>query len=326
MQKDLFGNLIKTKEEKQRKKEKKEGVVVSFSKAQVLDQCNLKYYNHYYGGNKKKANGDPNKETLWSLKKISNHPLLMGKIIHDTIEIFFNKVKNGEEWELEQLIWLANKKLTDAIAYSQNYKIGQEDTQQYPIDPLKEIALLGLDAEQLKKDGFDLIEKCFSNFCHSPDLKDFYWSEHIATTAIVEKRIIFELAEDVKIDGKIDLAYYDEDEEFFHIVDWKTGEPDFEDTSLQLLVYALWASQELGIPLEDIKIYKAYLEIGKLEQLRLDEYEIERAKTKILQDFAGRIRLLHPKGMAAKVSAFTPRKEPNICLLCPFEDVCYNQN
>lgn len=327
IQKDLFGNIIEAASSKKKKPSELEKLTLSFSKAQVLDQCNLRYYYHYYGSNKKKKYiQESNKEKLWKLKKLSNYSMLMGEIIHDTIEIFFKKAKKGDEWEYEQLIWLANKKLNDSIEHSKTYEIGQVETKEYPPKPLKEIVLMGMDAEQIKKDGMELIEKCFTNFCESPDLKDFYWSEHIAVNAIVEERVIFEITEDIKIDGKVDLAYYDENEEFFHIIDWKTGELDFEDTSLQLLMYAIWANQELGIPLEDIKIYKAYLQKGKLDQLRLSEYEIERAKAKITQDFVSRMKLLHPKGMEAKAKAFAPRKETNICALCPFEEVCYHQN
>ena len=328
MQGNLFENIEKAPAKLEEKKTvKKEKITLSFSKAQLLEQCNLKYYYHYYGSNKKKKSIlEPNKEKLWDLKKLTNFSLLLGQIIHDTIEIFFKKAKKGEEWEYEQLIWLATKKLTDSIEYSKNYTVGQRDNLEYPIPTLKEIVLMGMDAKQIKKDGIELIEKCFTNFCGSHDLQDFFLSEHIASTSIVEKRVVFEIFDGVKIDGKIDLAYYDENEEFFHIVDWKTGEIGFEDTSLQLIIYAIWANQEWGIPIEDIRIYKAYLQKGKLEQLRLDEYEIARAKTKISQDFVSKMRLLHPKGMLAKTRAFEPRLEINICALCPFEDVCYNKN
>lgn len=325
-QRDLFGNIIGTVPKK-KKPPKKEQVTLSFSKAQVLDQCNLRYYYHYYGSNKKKKSiNEQDKEELWKLKKLSNYSMLMGKIIHDTIEIFYKKTRKGDEWEYEQLIWLATKKLNDSIEYSKSYEIGQIDNLEYPPTPLKEIVLMGMDAEQIREDGKDLIETCFKNFCESPDLKNFYWDEHISDTAIVEGKVFFEITEDVKIDGKVDLAYYDENEEFFHIVDWKTGELDFEDTSLQLVIYAIWANQELGVPIENIRIYKAYLKTGKLDQLRLDEYEVERAKAKISQDFVSRMKLLHPKGMEAKRAAFAPRMEKNICALCPFEAVCYHQN
>ena len=196
---------------------------------------------------------------------------------------------------------------------------------EFPIPPLKEIVLMKMDAEQIKKDGIALIEKCFTNFCDSPDFEPFFLDEYIISAAKVEERVFFEIFDGIVIDGKVDFAYYDENEEFFHIIDWKTGEIDFEDTSLQLLIYAIWANQELGIPVECIKIHKAYLQKGKLEELRLDEYEIERAKAKILQDFVSKMRLLHPKGMAAKAGAFEPRLEVNICALCPFEDVCNHE-
>ena len=325
-QKDLFGNIVATTS-KNIKLPKKDQVKLSFSKAQVLDQCNLKYYYHYFGSNKKKKSiEEPNKEMLWNLKKLQNYPMLIGNIIHETIELFYKKVKEGKDWEYEQMIWLANKKLNDSIEHSKTYKIGQVETKEYPPKPLKEIVLMGMDTEQIKKNGIELIETCFKNFRDSPDLKDFYWNEHISDTAIIEGKVSFEIIEGVKIDGKIDLAYYDENKEFFHIIDWKTGEIDFENTSLQLVIYAIWANQELGIPIENIKIYKAYLQVGKLDQLRLNEYEIERAKAKISQDFISRMKLLHPKGMAARKSAFEPRKEKNICALCPFETACYHKN
>ena len=200
-QKDLFG---KTKENnikvKKKKTVKKEMLTLSFSKAQILEQCNLRYYYHYYGSNKKKKSiQELNKETLWHLKKLSNYSMLIGMVIHDTIEIFFKKAKKGDAWEYEQLLWLATKKLNDSIEYSKNYKVGQIDNLKYPIPPLKEIALMGMNAEQIRSDGIELIEKCLKNFCNIPELHFFYKSDHIAKNATVEKRVIFEITEGVKI-------------------------------------------------------------------------------------------------------------------------------
>ncbi len=71
--------------------------------------------------------------------------------------------------------------------------------------------------------------------------------------------------EDILVEGAIDLMYPADDG--WVIVDWKTGQNDSEESSLQLLTYALWAHEEFDVPLEAISLFKAFLTEGVAEPL-----------------------------------------------------------
>jgi CRISPR/Cas system-associated exonuclease Cas4 (RecB family) len=105
------------------------------------------------------------------------------------------------------------------------------------------------------------------------------------------------------------------------IADWKTGKKELQDTSLQLLVYALWARQFREWDFDSVEIQKAYLASGQLEKLEYSELHINRARARIMQDVEV-LKEMDEFGKDAIKEAFAMHKGKN-CKLCPFEEICH---
>ncbi len=290
----------------------------SFSKMGTLRQCPRRYYYQYYGSKKRLASKEPDKERLIFLSSLSNKYLVSGSIIHTAVATYLKKRSEGDEWNLARLVGWGKKLLAESIGYSQNKRNGTTDIRQYPPEIIKEIYYSEVDLSGFRA---EVEEKIVSN------LINFMESERFATLkkgasqpgAMIERKTVFTLDEATKVDGQIDVAFKTDNE--LTIADWKTGKVEFEDTSLQLLAYALWAIEKEGASSNQIRIQKAYLQEDKLENLEFSEEHLFRARTRIFQD-AEVMRELHEFGKEGVSEAFTPCKQDKICTSCPFEEIC----
>ncbi len=311
MQYDLFNKVPLVPEEK---------ISWSFSKVGTLKQCPRKYYYQYYGSKKRLALDETEKERLIFLSGLSNQHLVGGSIVHTVIATFLKKRSSGEEWELDRLISWAKKILQDSITFSENNRDGHSDVRKYPPDILKEVYYSKVDPAELRNETEIKIVTNLTNFIESEKF-EFLKGGASQPGAMVERKAVFELEKNTKIDGQIDVAFKADNR--IIIADWKTGKVEFQDTSLQLLAYALWAIEILGVSPTEIKIQKAYLLEDKIEDLEFSEQHLFRAKTRILQDVE-MIRELHDFGKSAVSEAFTKCDQEKICDLCPFQEVCQN--
>jgi CRISPR/Cas system-associated exonuclease Cas4 (RecB family) len=311
IQYDLFGVAEKVSLEK---------IAWSNSKRQVLRQCPRKFYYQYFGASKKNAFSQPFKDRLVFLKQLSNKYLLQGEIVHTIIANYFNKIKkSGEEWNFERCKNWAYKMVEDSVEYSQKIKANIDDTRQFKPLILKEIySSESVDCQELINESKEKIIKNIENF--------FYSAKFILLKnggkklgSIIEGKIRFEPEDGIKVEGVIDICYWDNDQ--FIIADWKTGKNSDEDTSLQLLAYALWAIQEKEVLPKYIKIQKAYLHEDKLEDLEFSEKNLIRAKSRIIQD-VDEMRQILDFAKAGIFEAFDKCNQPKICALCPFQEVC----
>jgi hypothetical protein len=321
---DLFGTIIN--QNNLEKKSQKPNIDWSYSKREVLKQCPRKYYYKYYGSKKTRSLNTPFKSELVELSYIENKYLLIGKVIHSVIATYFKKAKNGEIWAVDRLLKWANKLIDDSIQSSKKFKIvGITEflTMQYRPILLKEIIELNINGENIKKEASEKIDTCLRNFIQSRDFQDLIVIEGFSNS-MIEVVSTFSIEKNIKInvDGKIDFAFKINDA--FQIIDWKTGKLEVEESSLQMLVYALWAMEKQGQKLENINIQKAYLFENKLEKLIIDNTQIERAKAMIQQD-AEEMLLLDEFGKSGNYKAFDKCDESNkgkVCNQCPFQKVC----
>lgn len=71
----------------------------------------------------------------------------------------------------------------------------------------------------------------------------------------------------------------------FVITDWKSRQPAlFEDPSLQLRVYALWAYQEFEPDLDRISIQLVFTSDGRIDYQSVDEVDLTQLKDQIVAD------------------------------------------
>lgn len=292
------------------------------SKIGTQKQCSWKYYCQYYGSKQTKAKSDENKSRLQYLAGLSNKSLVAGEIIHSVVAAYFRKGKQNEIWSADRLVNFALSILRAAIQYSKDERAGKHKIFTYPPPILKEIYYGSIDEKALYQEIADRLQTSLKNF-HQSELFAHLRMNGIKADAIIEGKCIYTLPEHIKVDGVIDLAFHDQGK--FWITDWKTGKVEEEETSLQLLSYALWATRQKGIPKEAVNIQKAYLLDNRLEPLEYSEEQLGRAKVRIMQDVEI-LRELDEFGIEGRHEAFTKCKQPRICNLCPFQEVCDKSN
>lgn len=289
----------------------------SFSKMEMLNSCSRKYYYYYFGGKKRKAKEDTNKDAIAFYSAMSNKHTSVGDIVHRCIATFLRKRQKGQDWNLDNLKWLANEQLKDKITHTIKLKNKENTSNQFPISPIKELFDDMVNENELIDFAKAKINQSLEYFYSS---EDFKWIRESASynDTIVEETAKFNLS-NIHVDGKIDVAFHSDGK--FHIVDWKTSYSEYEETSVQLLVYALWAVNKYEKEIEEICIHKAYLLDGKLETLEFSRKHIERAIAKIKQS-VDEMMLLEKYGADGIIEAFDRCDERKVCQLCQFEKIC----
>ncbi len=315
MQLDLFGNIVIANE----------GASVaskvnwSYSKMQIFRDCPRKYYYMYYGSKKRNAKDEPLKMELIELSKLSNKYMVQGNLIHQMIGLYFNKAKKNDFWDYGKTSNFAKMILNETIEYNNSVKKGiSVDNTKYPKALLKELLVKDVDSIKLKDEMLSTIDQCIKIFFESDVYKEVRLGG-ISYDSLVEGDTSFTLTESINVDGKVDLAFLSD--KTLNITDWKTGKKGVEDTSLQLLVYALWAKKINHWKFDTVEIKKAYLASCELEKLEFSDVNVERAKVRIMQD-AEILNEMNDYGKMAEGSAFTMHKGKN-CLQCPYEKICY---
>lgn len=288
------------------------------SKIGTLKQCPRKFYYQYYGSKQSKAKLDHNKDRLKFLAGLSNKSLVAGEIIHAVIANYFNKAKQGDSWDTGRLISFSLSMLRSSIQYSKDERNGIHRVLPYPPAILKEIYYGTNDDRELSDEIVERLNVSLKNFSES-DRFSYLRRSGKRDGSIIEGKCNYILPDNIKVDGVIDLAFHDDDK--FWIADWKTGKVEQEETSLQLLSYALWATLQKGVAKGDVNIQKAYLLDDKLEGLEYSEEQLTRAKARIVQDVEI-LRELNDFGINGNFEAFSKCEQVKLCNLCPFQEVC----
>lgn len=314
MQLDLFGSELSVTVENPSPK-----MTWSFSKMQTFRDCPRRYYYQYYGSKKRTAKTEPLKLELIQAAKLSNRYMVQGHVIHLAISVFLKRQRNGETWELNRLISFATKIINDILDYNEKISKGYVmDTPSFQIPLLKEISQKSHESHQLRLDWTDLVRNCLENFYTNPIYEHLRRGSKSLMSKI-EGDTAFSLTESINVDGKVDLAFLLN--EILMVADWKTGKKEMQDTSLQLLVYVLWAKSLSEWKFSEVIIQKAYLQENELEELAYSELHVNRARVKIIQDSSMLVEM-HPFGIDAISDAFIQHVGKN-CGLCPFEKICH---
>lgn len=199
--------------------------------------------------------------------------LTMGAHVHNALHDFYEKTKPEERtWErLEELL---------RTRWRENRKgfTDKEDEKKW-----------GMKALQMLKVYF-----------HKNDVK--------ATPVMLEDYYDLDVDEDLKVLGRIDRA--DQDEEGLHVIDYKTGKVDEEDSAdLQLIVYAMIMANNAKVP-----VYKAsylYLQTNHWQSINIDEQSYQDAVEKIKEQVE---QIKQEKEFAPCINKY--------CSSCDFLEIC----
>lgn len=313
-QRDLFGNIIE---------EVQTNTFYSWSHSRIgaLNSCPRKYFYSYYGSKKRSAKNIVGKEKIIFLSHLATKHLVVGTIIHDAIDHYFKQYKQGVNYDLTMLLNWAFERLELVFNLTERSRTNSLIQFKNGEKIFKEIYYRTVKSEKFKEELQEKIRINLTNFYAAEEFHEFRMGGKLKS-AELEKWLIFKLMGYASIKGKMDLGFESASGEYF-VVDWKTGGVENEETSLQLLIYAIWGIETGNIDPKRVKLFKAYLQEKKVEALEFSNDHILRAKMRVIQD-TQTIEKLHKYGLEGVEEAFSQIDFPNkICPQCPYEELCH---
>lgn len=290
----------------------------SYSRRALLEKCPLQFYYEYYGSNVGTATEDPNKQILQFLKRLENRHTRAGGLLHLVIATFFRRAQKGDVWGSQRLQEWAAGMLDRDVTASASDPNGEAfifDTR--PPTLLREFHYHEPEAKQYYQQVRARLLRAIGTFRNHPS---FDWCRVVGMdpTALIESHIAIS-GLPCSVDGRVDLAH--NGESGVNIVDWKLGEVDGGDDSLQLCAYALWACERFSCGPTDVHIYKAFLGSGTLVEFPVSERILRSARARIIQD-ALNMNLLDSYGRAGRSDAFTACAQRKVCSMCSYQKIC----
>jgi hypothetical protein len=293
----------------------------SHSRRDLFDKCQLAYYREYFGGNKKTAKSEPDKEHLHFLKSLQSRYENAGTILHRLIKTFLAKAQTGQVWSLDYLQKLACDSFRRDVEFSRLYPNSHLSAdEKYPPTLLLEFYYKLPDAEKLCAEVEERMLSALANFYLSEQF-DLFRRGAMQPGALLEEKVSYP-GENATLTGQLDAAFKWEADGRVKVVDWKMGaanEPAGE--SLQLAFYALGATDKFKCEPEEIDVYRAHLGDAEVAHSTFSRKQLERAKARINQDIE-RMRLMEVYGQAGEAAAFEPCRQPRICAGCVFQGRC----
>ena len=247
--------------------------IFSHSRLSSFEQCKLKYKFRYID------NIIPDIE-----KTIESY---LGNIVHETLEWFYNQIKNGKAPSLDEVI----------VNYSENWK---ENYEEGIIIVKKHITV---------KDYFNKGIQFLIN----------YYMKHKPfddNTIAVEKEILFDLDEngEYKIRGFIDRLTYNLETHEYEVHDYKTSNnlPSQEilDKDRQLALYSIAIKEIFGDDKKVILVWH-YLSFNKRIHSRRTDEQLNQLKQETLDLI---------KEISTTID-FPPTKSP-LCNWCEYKQIC----
>lgn len=212
----------------------------SASRYDIFSECKREYFYEYY------AKYDPMlpRQKIDHLKNLTSVPLETGNVVHDVIKAALQRLQKSEaDIDLERFREFIRRETEKQCRTKTFFEVYYQE------------------AESIgSQDILPKIEKCVEVFLSSPR---YDW---IRTIAIATKdRWLIEPPGygETRIDGlkvycKVDFLFPAENR--IVIIDWKTGKPDDDKHSKQLMGYKAWAASQVGCFADDVTSIVAYLQ------------------------------------------------------------------
>ena len=294
----------------------------SYSRRSIFESCARKYYYEYYGASRRTAKDDADKEAIRLCKDTSNRFMRTGDLLHLAIGWYLRRARDDAVPSVEQLVGWARKLFDQDRSYSRQHPDGGdiEEGVKYPPVLLQEYRERLVDAEEFCDEAAERLARALVDFATHPDYAAFRVAG-TAPDALIERSLHFRPnGVPCRVEGRIDLAYGNVDAAT--VVDWKLGEETGgADDSLQLAVYALWASEHFGCDASSLRVCRVHFGSGAIVDFPIDESILDAARARIEQDVI-RMVAIHDYGLAGQAQAFTPCARPKVCRGCRYLRVC----
>ena len=126
-----------------------------------------------------------------------------------------------------------------------------------------------------------------------------------------------------RVYGVIDFAYKDFNEKY-HVVDWKTGSNNGEEsTRIQLLIYALWMNIKHKISIEDMVFDVWYLDKKEIISYTYTEDDFVEHFSYILEIVEN---MFIKNSMPEQTFSYVSDDNLNACKICKFQHICEFSN
>jgi len=282
-----------------------------------FNDCKRRYYYHHYGswGGWEDDAGEQTK-LIYRLKNMSNIPMFAGKVVHDTISSVLDELKAGMIVEQE--------KAEEKVVKSFKQGWGQSKREEWRGSPKWKTNLFEhyydeVPSQDELKDVGDKLVKCIDGFYAS---ESFAYIKSIPSVDWICKE---ELAsfdfEGTKVFVSLDFAA--RHGQRVYIYDWKTGKQVYED-EIQLAVYAIYAIEEWGIDLSNLRLFDVYLQKRMPVKVKVNEPTIEETMRVMRESIAEmKATLDHPEENVASLDNFPMIENGTVCNRCQFKGICY---
>ncbi len=291
----------------------------SITRGRIFVECPRKYYYHYYGSWEGWDELAPESARLcYRLKQIVNLKMWCGDIVHRVIETALKRIRQGHPIDIGKLQSQARNIMNGEWKEStENYWTRHPKKYRNLFEHYYGREISGEDRVALR----ELVFGCLTSF------EGMGYAEQLRAISPERWRTIEDL-QSFDISGiktwiKIDCAVEREDN--LVIYDWKTGKlPQTEGPSDQQVCYALFATQQWGLPLESLRVSEVYLAEKESEMLPVNAEQIIDFRERLLQSADQMMqRLADPKRNIASEADFPRTQNTSTCKRCEFFEICY---
>ncbi|MFD3448896.1 PD-(D/E)XK nuclease family protein, partial [Microbacteriaceae bacterium 4G12] len=231
----------------------------SMSRHKTFFECKRKYaYQYYVSHNGWRYDAPMSAQQAYFLKKLSNLPMYLGDMLHQSIHTLLSYYRDKELPPLETVEKHIRHQLNQAYKYSADKQLWHKKPKELPL--LREFVY----GEGISREAIDgaivRLQQCLHHLYNSSSFLEAIGGKYIHLYES-EQFHTFRF-NDIKIYIVMDLLYQDENRDKWVIVDWKTGKEATEDRN-QLALYSLYLHETHHISHPKIEIRNEYLENGE---------------------------------------------------------------
>jgi PD-(D/E)XK nuclease superfamily len=287
----------------------------SRSRDSAFRECRRKYYYQYYGSwGGWEAAASAEARRLYILKQLASRQQWAGKVVHDAVEMVLKAVAAGHELPREPFIRDVIERMRADWRNSRARRYWKEPKSAALFEHEYEIELKPAVWQALSRH----VSSCLRNFFGLPLLAEIrrtppqHWLVEYASKA-------FEF-DGTPVWVAPDFGFWDGNR--LVLVDWKTGTGG-PTAAFQLGCYALYASEVLNRPTDQVKLLEANLRGGRVTRLRWSDDQLAAVRDQIrLSIRSMKAYLVDPVANLARVEDFERTEELRLCRWCNFQAVC----
>jgi hypothetical protein len=290
----------------------------SRSRGAMFEECRRKYFYHYYGAwGGWAADAPAETRRLYVLKQLTGRQGWAGRVVHEAIEMALRVLHAGrdlpESWLTEETL----RRMRQEWLFSRQGR--------YRETPKGPVALFEHEygvpvADRTWQVLRDHVLRCLRNFHRLPLTADIRETPRERWILIEDVRA-FDF-EGTPIYAAPDFGYWTTADRLA-LVDWKTGNPDPEETAVQLGGYALYARDVLDVEPDRVDLLQVNLRESAVTVHPWDAARVDAIRDRLRLSIRGmKAWLRDPDANVAVLEDFERTEELRICRWCNFRGVC----